>query len=89
MICRKRQRIDNRLQELERKSRYYDLVSERYASEKELINEFESIRNNWEIENMKKERERFKNAHVRNTILILASFCLTFVFEIFSSRQNH
>lgn len=86
MKCRKR--IDSRVQELERKSRYYDLISERYASEKGLINEFESISNNWDIENLKKERERLKNAHVRNTILILAGFCLTVGFEIFSSRQN-
>ena len=74
--------LKKRVQELERKSKFYDTIAESVALEKDMVKEFDEITNNHRLNELEKAVGAAKDTHTRNIIVTLACFALIFFCQI-------
>lgn len=80
--------MERRLADIERKTKYYDLIAERFASENNMLSDFEKIENAFHFAEVKKNVSAKKDAHRREVIVSLLAFAIIFVCLQVFFRQH-
>lgn len=81
-------KFEQRLKELERKSKYYDLATVRVISDNGMEKELEDVWISHEFEELKKKVGTSKNAHKKIIGVLFLSFVLLFAEALFFYRRN-
>ena len=76
-------KLKNRLENLERKSFYYDYITRKYVSDKNLFDEFDKIDSEFRISELEKRADKKSTCPLRIILILAISALMLLVVQLF------